>query len=192
MQLIRKEVVMQDMSRLKPFVSRKYWKRMDRKTKEHYRFLTWIAEQYSDELFLDLGTRAGASAMCLAFNPTNQVLTYDIHHLLLKYNKFDFSDFPNIKFMLKDATLITPEEFSAAKVIFLDISHTSKPERAILRVLDESKFKGFLIMDDVQHYRFPKLRELWEEIDRPKLLVPFAHDTGTGVVSYGEELTYET
>lgn len=192
MRVNREEIVTADMSRFKPYVSKKYWGRMDRKTKEHYRFLVWIAKQYSDSLFLDLGTRSGASGMCLAFNPTNQVLSYDLHYFLRKYNKFDFSDFPNLKFILQDAVKITTEEFSAASVVFLDISHTSKPERAILETLNESQFKGLLIMDDVQHHRFPKLRKLWEEIERPKLLIPFAHDTGTGVVSYGQEITYET
>jgi predicted O-methyltransferase YrrM len=188
LKISRRDVTVGDTYALAGVVDTRTWNRVVRKTKEHYRLLIWIAEQYSNALFLDLGTRDGASALSLAYNPSNRVISYDVSPEARLRRNFDFSDFENIEFRIQDVSELTVDDFNPASVIFLDISHSSEPERAVLEVLDESQFKGILIMDDVKHWRFPKLRELWEEIDRPKLIIPFAHSTGTGIVSYGPKM----
>jgi len=188
----RKEIVNRNMMRFKPFVNKTYWGRINRTKHEHYRFLTWVADQYTYATFLDLGTRAGASAMCLASNPNNKVISYDVSHESLRNNNFDFSEFPNISFRLFDATRLRPKSFNNADVIFLDIDHTGDSERIVLNNINKSKFKGILIMDDINHHRFPELKKIWDEIERPKWIVSYAHDSGTGIVSYGPGVKLET
>ena len=184
----RKEVLDANLDSLKPFLNDLYWPRVNRRKKEHYRLLAYLSKQYRNAEFLDIGTRAGASAMCLAYNPSNKVYSVDLTNKNRFENNFDFSHFLNIQFTLWDATLMPPERYDDASLIFLDISHTGEPERAVLERIDQSQFKGILVMDDIDHHRFPEMRKLWAEIDRPKVVVPYAHDSGTGIVSYGPKV----
>ena len=63
-------------------------------------------------------------------------------------------------------------------------------EEKFLEILDRTKFRGLLIMDDVKHEGKPDLGKLWDSITRPKWDIPasYSHGSGTGIVSYGEEL----
>ena len=45
---------------------------------EHYRLLTYLANQYNGINIIDAGTYQGLSALALAQNPNNKIWSYDI------------------------------------------------------------------------------------------------------------------
>jgi len=151
--------------------------------------LKYISWKYKNSLFLDIGTRAGASAICLADNPSNKVISIDITDKYREENKFDFSSYSNIVFQINKIQNENSTFFEKFDLILLDIDHTGKYENIILRKL-EKKFKGILIMDDINFPRFRRLNEVWNDIKRKKIVINCAHHSGTGIVSFGPEVKY--
>src|SRR3990167_152476 len=174
---------------VKPFnkhVNNDYYKRMRKLTGEHYRFLTWLGMQFKNEKFYDLGTRAGASAMCLGYERSNKVISYDItDELKIKHN-FNFTEFPNIEFRLKDIAYEPIETFLDGTVILLDIDHSGKTEKKFFDNLCQTNYNGILIMDDINYYKFKELGKFWKSITKPKYIVDIAHHSGTGIVPFGD------
>ena len=153
-----------------------------------YKLLIWMSWQFNGAIFLEAGTLAGGSAMCLGKNPANLVLTYDID--LRRPRVFqNLECYPNILFKQTDVNTLDPKVFENVALVYLDLSHNGDDEEKFLRKLDVC-FKGVLIMDDIEcPRRWPKLHRLFNSITRPKISLDkeLAASRGTGIVSYGEE-----
>ena len=167
-------------------VNNDYYKRMRKMTGQHYRFLKWLSSQFKNAIFYDLGTRAGCSAICLGYERSNKVISYDINHELKVKHGFKFDQFPNIEFRLKDIGKEPIETFVDGDVILLDIDHSGKTEQKFLDALFVSAFKGILIMDDINYHKYKRLKRVWDAIERPKFVLDIAHHSGTGIIPFGD------
>lgn len=187
LEISRSAILNLNVSDLVSRVNGDYAGRLQKRKGEHYRFLAWLSRQYNDALFYDLGTRYGISAMCLAISDTNRVISYENDPTWPVIYPFDFSGL-DVEFKMQDATEILPSEFSEAEVILIDLDHTGETERRIISTIEDSEFSGIVILDDINYHKFPRMKALWESICYPKHIIPYAHNTGTGVVSYGPEV----
>lgn len=171
-------------------INERYRTRMEPLTGEHYRFLTYIAWQFNGASFLDLGTRSGASALCLADNPSNKVTSMDISHQFKIANDFNFAGINNIKFIVDDVRNLTSPYFKDFDLIMIDLGHDGETEERILKQLDKINFQRVVIMDDIDYPKYKTLQTVWSNITRPKRILEYAHHSGTGIVSYGTEISY--
>jgi predicted O-methyltransferase YrrM len=163
--------------------------RLYEKHENQYRMLQWLTWQFNGIHILDVGTRGGTSAFCLADNPANKVTACDITHTYKHVDIRPFLERAGIDFIEGDAMALPPSILKSAPLISLDISHNGTDEIKFLNLLEEIDYDGIIIMDDINCPRkFPKLHEVWNLITRPKVLMPrsLAHDTGTGIVIYGQ------
>lgn len=128
---------------------------------EHYKLLTYISYEFNNSVLIDAGTNDGISALCLAQNPTNKVLSYDIRD----YNRYGLNGslqhtpidnkYPNITFIKKDINDETDEVLLSSSFIMLDISHNGSDELKFSNRLQEIKYNKFLMCDDVKTSLFP-------------------------------------
>lgn len=158
-----------------------------RKEPREYVILRYLASHYNNTLIIDAGTRNGASALALSSNLTNTVHSYDI---IAKWHTSELEQRSNVTFFTKDCNELDDEAFKGVSIIYLDISHNGTDEEKFLKKLD-AHFKGILVMDDVScPKRWPKLHKLWNDIARPKILVPerISANRGTGIIMYGDQV----
>jgi predicted O-methyltransferase YrrM len=159
---------------------------------EHYRLLINLAHQYSDGLFYDIGTLHGASAIALGSNPDNRVITWDVSTKPRQRVGYAWPSVPgmdNIEFRVKSIFDEPTWIYDTADIICLDVSpHDGIKERQFTDMLEDTDFEGLLICDDIRNHRFPGMTKWWEAIKLPKWEIPYAHCSGTGIVSYGEEV----
>lgn len=165
---------------------------------EHYKLLTYISFQFNNATIFDLGTHNGLSALCLAQNPKNKVVTYDIalpgevssgtkeiflpefQDQHLPYLK----DYPNIESRIKDINEEDDAIILGADLIMLDVSHNGRDERKFSRKLERMDYKGYIFCDDVFTEIFP-LRDWFQSIPVVKYdLTEIGHSTGTGLLNY--------
>ena len=112
---------------------------------DHYTLLCWISEQFNNTTIYDIGTFRGMSALALAANSTNKVITYDIHawpddRILNPPSNIEFvvDDFFNNKDILK------------SPLIMFDVDpHDGNIERVFLNWLDENDYQGIVFFDDI-------------------------------------------
>ncbi len=161
--------------------------------KEHYRLLTHLSFLFNDSFIIDAGTCNGMSALCLAQNPTNRIISYDIFNKdfnqiinsEIQHTSFG-QDYPNIHFRLKDICLEEEHILKSASLLFLDISHDGETEKILTNRLIEMGFSGYIVCDDVIHY--PVMTKwfkdlLWDKYDITRL----GHGSwGTGLIDCGE------
>jgi len=191
--LIEKEIKELDTTRLSEIMrGDRDRRRFVQKTNEPYRMLIYLANQYSNGLFYDVGTRRGASAIALSAKPDNKVITWDTDSSYRQRGGYawpNLPECPNIEFRIKNIFEEPSSIYDDADIINFDIDpHDGIQERKFLKILNETKFSGILILDDINHRRFPEMQKMWEEIEMPKHIIPYAHGSGTGIISYGEEL----
>lgn len=162
--------------------------RIYEKHEKQYRMLKWLGDSFHQTHILDLGTRNGTSAFCLANSRENWVTTVDITHTYKGVDIRPFLEAADITFEEKDVKDLPDTFLLAASIISLDIGHDGYSEERFLRRLEKIGYHGLVIMDDVNFpRRFKKLNDVWLAIKQPKVLLPdeIAHDTGTGVVAFG-------
>jgi len=161
-------------------------------TNEPYRMLVYLANQYTNGLHYDVGTRRGASAVALSCKPDSRVITWDIDSSYRERGGYAWPNVPsrpNIEFRVKNIFEEPASIYDDADIINFDVDpHDGIQERKFLKILNETKFSGILILDDINHSYFPEMKKMWEEIEMPKHIIPYAHGSGTGIISYGEEL----
>ena len=151
---------------------------------EHYKLLKYISSLYDNITILELGTNTGESAIALAQNKTNKVITYDIEK---KWN-IDLSSESNIEFKLVDINSEDIEVLKSAKIISLDIAHDGFQEKAFTDLLERIGYKGFLICDDIHNIYYPNMNPWWKSINVEKYdVTKVGHHWGTGIVNYYED-----
>ena len=153
----------------------------------YYRAFAAISMQLHDIKILDCGTRNGQSAIALAHNPENRVVTYDTWNW--GQEKHYQGKVKNIDFRIGDAIALRHDTYLSAALIFLDIDpHNGIQELAFYRRLTAIGYTGLLLCDDI---RFPKAMEaiFWHKVRHSKAVFPekYANPTGTGAIYFGEE-----
>ena len=154
---------------------RGWW--MNTKT-DHYALLCWMSEQMNDKIIYDLGTFRGMSALALAFNPTNTVVTYDN----VDWTSERVGNPGNINFIVGDFFL--DSYVLKSPFIMFDVDpHNGIIEKQFLQWLDENNYKGVVFFDDI--HLNPQMQEVWDSIKHEKHdLTVFGHYSGSGVVIY--------
>ena len=150
---------------------------------EHYRLLTHIALHNNNIKIIDLGTYKGWSALALAANPSNRVISYDIVDL---FEKSDLQQKPNITYKIKNF-LDDLDELDGVSLIMLDIDpHDGVQERQIIETLLARHFRGVVIMDDINNAQFfPELVTYFQSIPlRKENITHLGHHSGTGIIYF--------
>lgn len=151
----------------------------DLSSKEHYRLLTHISNYFSNEIFIDIGTFKGCSALALATNKCNEVYSFNI------VKETDLNKLPeNCIFILDD---ILKENYKdlilKSKLILLDTNHDGVFEISFYEHLKKMNYKGYLLLDDI--FLNSEMMSFWKNIELDKLnITQLGHSTGTGVVFF--------
>jgi len=150
--------------------------------REHYRLLTYISQINNGKKIIDLGTFKGWSALSLAYNPANTVISYDIADC---FPKTEHNTRPNLTYKIKNF-LDDLEELNNTDLILLDIDpHDGIQEKILIEKLIELNYKGAVIMDDINH--FTNLADYYRNLPFNKDdLTAFGHFTGTGIIYFNE------
>jgi len=150
---------------------------------EHYRLLTHVSLLNDNIKILDLGTFKGWSALALAANPLNQVISYDLVDLFEKSEK---QRLPNITYKIKNF-LDDLDELRDVSLIMLDVDpHDGIQEREIIDALIRQNYRGVVIMDDINNADFfPDLVRYFQALSlRKENITPLGHHSGTGIVYF--------
>jgi hypothetical protein len=149
----------------------------DKSSKEHYRLLTYLSNQFNNEVFLDIGTLKGCSALALSTNQTNNVHSFNLaeqRELSEGINNIEFyiDDIINGKY---DSLILK------SKLILLDTFHDGSFEIMFYNYIKNLGYVGTLILDDT--YLNNDMINFWNQINDEKIDVTnIGHSTGTGVV----------
>jgi hypothetical protein len=146
-------------------------------SREHYRLLAYLSLSENNINFLDVGTLKGCSALAMSINPNNKVFSFDIS------NSFDLFETPeNTQFLIDN---VLQEKYKDiilnSKYILLDTFHDGTFELEFLKHLENIKYTGILILDDI--FLNEEMKLFWDGIPHPKKnLTHLGHSTGTGIV----------
>ncbi|MHA1949705.1 MAG: hypothetical protein ACW99G_06915 [Candidatus Thorarchaeota archaeon] len=194
--LIFNDVSKINIDHVKPYFSKRHERFIDNPEGEHYKLLSYMSEWFEDELLLDLGTCDGGSALSLAANKKNKVITVDVapkHHL-------DFGDFPIEKLRLNVAKIDENHDFvksiKKAPFIMLDISHNVRDEKAFYALLEKINWKGILVLDDIHWTKSGDMPGFWNSINETKYdITEVGHSKlssgkrpGTGLVDFSNQI----
>lgn len=180
---------------------------------EHYKLLSYVAQQFRKALFVDVGTYLGHSALALAADAPrlgNRVITYDLadhvaEHLARHpppvqlhpppvqhpgaqqqqpHKPETVRDAPGVDVRLRDCLPDLPTLATQAKVIMLDVTpHDGQFERTVITALTKHGFRGLLFLDDIRLN--PAMELMWSWVPHKKLdLTSCGHWSGTGVVVF--------
>lgn len=161
---------------------------------EHYRLLAWLTNQNKEDdamlSIADIGTFRGYSALCLASNPENEVISFDIDLTKLDikgfvYSQPDFS-YNGIQFHEAPDQNKFDGTICNADIIFVDAWHHGEVEKKIYDYLVERNWTGLLIFDDIDHDNFPGMRAFWNGIEHPGKvnITHIGHHSGTGLIDF--------
>lgn len=155
--------------------------------KEHYRFLGYLSSLFNEITILDVGTHLGGSALALATNRNNKIISVDIEDK--RETKIDL---PNIEFYIGDITdpELGHDIINSANIIVYDAAHDGISETAFHKLLLELGWNGIVVWDDITLNWTGKPRQcmidFWNSIENTKYdITEYAHWTGTGIVQYG-------
>jgi hypothetical protein len=142
---------------------------------EHYRLLCWISSLFEDTTLYEIGTWIGAGTICLAYNKSNKVVSYDI-----VYN-VDLERLDNIEFRIGNYE--NDEKLLKSPFIFVDVEHNGLLERQIYKYLADNNYKGITVWDDINLN--PQMKSFWKDVTHEKLdISKYGHYSGTGVIFF--------
>lgn len=149
---------------------------------EHYQLLAYLASKLpSESVAVDVGTAEGASALALRAGGV-KVFSFDVKPTML----MPLRTFPGITFKVADG-VESALSLLDARLIVLDINpHEGEREFEMVRRLDEARWKGLLVCDDI--HLTPSMDAFWESVRESKWdVTKYGHFTGTGIVGFGGE-----
>jgi predicted O-methyltransferase YrrM len=154
---------------------------------EHYKLLYYLSTILENELILDLGTRDGLSALCLAYNKKNKVITYDLSDKPKEMLEFE-NELPNLTFKQMNVFDETTETFKKSKLIFLDLDpHDSVQENKFIELMESIEYDGIIVADDIVW--FPRMQFWWNNLTQKKYdVTKFGHGSGTGIIDFSKNL----
>lgn len=182
-----------DMETLRPFAGDSEWLYASAGV-EHHRLLAYLSTLFKGRTIFDIGTHHGDSAHALSYNEANQVLSFDVvNHVPghrrsrqnITYHQADLFDL-KVRGAWKQKLL-------KSAIVFLDIDpHEGSREHELIEWLRDHDYTGLVVLDDIWHFKSMRDR-LWYPIeDRHKLDVThLGHWSGTGIVSFHDEITCE-
>lgn len=169
-----------DMSRYNLISNSEYQKYFtDASSKEHYRLLTYLSNQFNGESIIDIGTLKGCSALALSTNLSNKVYSFNLSE------QKELNTIPeNCEFILDDISNGSYDELILkSKLILLDTFHDGTFELKFYNHLKSINYKGYLLLDDIKLNS--EMIEFWNQIELEKQdLTHIGHASGTGVVYF--------
>jgi len=145
---------------------------------EHYRLLAYFSMIKNNSQYLDIGTLRGASAVALAYNRSNKVISYDISN-----NRITSVGIPNVEFRIGDVLEESNSFFKSFPLISLDVDHSGAFEKKFMKRMKDIGFSGLLLLDDINLNE--PMRKFWNSIKLTKYdLTGFGHHSGTGLVDF--------
>jgi predicted O-methyltransferase YrrM len=163
---------------------------------QEYRLYSYLSTFFNDITILDIGTYDGRSAMALAHNEKNKVISYDISDHI-KNNNHKVYTKKNIKFNIKNVLDdLTEELIKNVKIVMIDIDHYESIETKIINKLKELNFSGIIILDDItkhpDQYTNVCMNRLWNSIVYTKYdFTNYAHWSGTGIVVINFDISFD-
>lgn len=147
---------------------------------EHYRLMAYIGSIYKGKTLLDIGSYQGNSAIALAHNDQNNVISFDLdgQPVISKIKS------KNITFQIANILeLAYKETILSCPFIMLDTYHNGDFEQEFFDYLKAIKYKGLVMFDDI--YLNYEMRKFWEGITNQKHdLTHIGHFSGTGLVVF--------
>jgi hypothetical protein len=144
---------------------------------EHYKLLAYFASLYDNTTFYDLGSYKGNSAIALAENLNNQVISYDIGYFL------EYARQPiNVEFRIGD--FYRDKGLLDSPLIMVDVDpHDGKQESLFFNYLETNKYKGMVILDDIHLNK--GMEDFWRSVSQRKVdATKYGHYSGTGLVFF--------
>lgn len=159
----------------------------------HYKLLNYLSSKvYNNEIIIEIGTRAGFSAMALAISKRNQIITYDIAPHIIHYAQHLIKNlgYHNIMYKELDMNKEYDYVFNFTRCIFLDVDpHDGIQEKVFFEKLDALGYKGIVILDDTY---WEQMKDFMSSIKHKIYDVSkFAHGTGTHVVDFSDGENFE-
>lgn len=162
---------------------------------EAYKLYAYISTLVNNCNILEVGTSFGRSALALAFNENNKVLSFDI--LEQGASKIQRS---NLKCVIANFMEYNID-WKTIDIIMIDVDpHDGIKERHFLEYLKNQKWEGLLILDDILP-NWPviipgadptAMNNWWNEISEEKYdLSDVGHFSGTGLVNIGNRFNVE-
>lgn len=152
---------------------------------QHYQLLATIAASCPEGTrFLEIGTRLGMSSLAIRHGGKVALTTCDLEDNIPEGKSI--KAFPDINFLLKDGFELL-ESDPPWEIIFIDVDpHDGVQERRMITKLVEMDFKGILLLDDI--HLNPEMQSFWDWIPagRKVDMSRFGHNSGTGVVLFGD------
>ena len=152
---------------------------LDTRFQEHYRLIACLSACFQESCIFDIGTNKGYSALALSYNPANTVVSYDI----VECRELRFADqLERIEYRIGNA--LSDPRLLSSPLIMLDTDHDGVFERQVYDHLRQSRYRGFLFLDDI-HLNRAMIR-FWDSIREPKEdLTDLGHFSGSGLVFFG-------
>jgi predicted nicotinamide N-methyase len=145
---------------------------------EHYRLLAYISKLYKGKKLLDIGSYQGNSAIALAHNQKNDVISYD----LAKVPIIDKIKNVNIEFRIGNI-LLDNDLILSSPFILLDTYHNGDFEQEFVNHLLKIKYKGLVMFDDI--YLNKEMTNFWNGLKNEKYdITHIGHYTGTGIAIF--------
>lgn len=126
---------------------------------EHYRLLAYLATQFRDRHFIDIGTNHGLAAMALAFHPTNRVISFDSSDRPgEEWRKRKFippqMEFHRVNLFDDRFRDMYRELLLTSTIIFFDQHpHHGLQEMNMLKWLLDNNYKGLFVLDDTFYFK---------------------------------------
>eukprot|EP00798_Chlamydomonas_sp_ICE-L_P030246 gene30246-35230_t len=135
---------------------------------EHYRLLAHVARSVRRPTIIDIGHFQSLSAAALSLATEKTVRSFDLISSLPSAQSVPTAiHIPNVRLEIGPNYMRDlPNHLQTSDLFILDIDHLGKSERDIFKVLEESKFDGLLIVDDI--HLNEHMQRFWDDIKQTK------------------------
>ena len=154
--------------------------------REHYPLLYQISQVIQEDkgaVVMDIGTYKGCSALALSANPIVNVISVDLQNTRILYPEPE-----NVSFAIGD--IFTPTFkpfFEMCSFILLDTDHEGSFEQKFVEYLDEIKYNGIVMFDDI--HLNDEMKQFWSKQQATRTtmdITKIGHWSGTGIIIYGK------
>ena len=159
---------------------------------QHYRLLSYLANQFDSVNIIEIGTHNGHSALALSANKNNTVYTFDLVDKVANKERLWING--NVQFSTDNLMDDTQREswrkiILESPLIFIDIDpHDGFDEYQFYLWLLNNDYKGILLIDDIWYFKGMR-DNLWYKIPTSVKydITEVGHWSGTGVVAFSDQ-----